>query len=102
MRALIRGLSSYEFEDAVLSAYDAMRGAGDAGGGTGRASRPRPGVTVADIGETLRAIRRESLSTWNHMQREQLGGGLEGAERIVTAGGPLAGARGHREASPAI
>ena len=28
MRALIRGLSSYEFEEAVLSAYDAMRGAG--------------------------------------------------------------------------
>src|SRR5690348_14779727 len=26
--ALIRGLSSFEFEDAVLSAYDAMRGAG--------------------------------------------------------------------------
>jgi len=28
MRKLIRGLSSYEFEEAVLSAYDAMRGAG--------------------------------------------------------------------------
>ena len=28
VRALIRGLSSIEFEEAVLSAYDAMRGAG--------------------------------------------------------------------------
>ncbi len=28
VRALIRGLSSYEFEEAVLSAYDAIRGAG--------------------------------------------------------------------------
>src|SRR6202035_5830350 len=28
MRTLIRGLSSYEFEEAVLAAYDAMRGAG--------------------------------------------------------------------------
>jgi len=28
LRALIRGLSSPEFEEAVLSAYDTMRGAG--------------------------------------------------------------------------
>src|SRR5258707_5694823 len=28
MRGLIRGLSSFEFEQAVLSAYDTMRGAG--------------------------------------------------------------------------
>src|SRR5271157_4842362 len=28
LRALVRGLASFEFEDAILSAYDAMRGAG--------------------------------------------------------------------------
>jgi hypothetical protein len=71
MRALIRGLSSYEFEEAVLSAYDAMRGAGVRVEELAGFATP-PGSTVADIGDTLRAIRRESLTTWNHMQREQL------------------------------
>ena len=36
MRALIRGLSTFEFEQAVLSAYDTMRGAGVARGGNSR------------------------------------------------------------------
>jgi ATP-dependent exoDNAse (exonuclease V) beta subunit len=88
MRRLIRGLSSYEFEEAVLSAYDAMRGAGIRVEQLADFPVP-PGVTVADIGDTLRAIRRETLTTWNHMQREQLAAALESAERIVTAGGPL-------------
>jgi ATP-dependent helicase/nuclease subunit A len=88
MRALIRGLSSYEFEEAVLSAYDAMRGAGIRVDELAGFATP-PGVTQADLGETLRAIRREGLTTWNHMQREQLAIALEGAERIVTASGPL-------------
>ena len=88
MRALIRGLSSYEFEEGVLSAYDAMRGAGVRVAELASYTVP-PGVTVADIRDTLRAIRREGLTGWNHMQREQLAAAIEGAERIVTAGGPL-------------
>ena len=88
MRALIRGLSSYEFEEAVLSAYDAMRGAGVRVAELADFAAP-PGVTVADVRETLRAIRRESLTTWNHMQRQHLAAALEGAERIVTASGAL-------------
>jgi ATP-dependent exoDNAse (exonuclease V) beta subunit len=88
MRALIRGLSSYEFEEAVLSAYDAMRGAGVRVEELASFETP-PGTTKADIRETLWAIRREALTTWNYMQREQLAAALEGAERIVAAGGPL-------------
>ena len=88
MRKLIRGLSSYEFEEAVLSAYDAMRGAGVRV--EQLAALPTPaGSTIADIAATLRAIRRETLSTWNFQQRAQLEIALEGAERIVTAAGPL-------------
>ena len=88
MRKLIRGLSSYEFEQAVLSAYDAMRGAGVRV--EELAGFPSPdGVTVAQIRETVHAIRRESLSTWSLMQREQLGIAIEGAERMVAAAGPL-------------
>jgi ATP-dependent exoDNAse (exonuclease V) beta subunit len=86
MRALIRGLSSYEFEDAVLSAYDAMRGAGVRVEQLS-AFRAPPGTTLDDIRDTLRALRREPLTTWNHMQRAQLEGALESAERMVSAGG---------------
>jgi ATP-dependent exoDNAse (exonuclease V) beta subunit len=88
MRKLIRGLSSYEFEEAVLSAYDAMRGAGVRVEELAGLAAPA-GSTVADLGTTLRAIRREALSTWNFQQRAQLEIALEGAERIVTASGPL-------------
>ncbi len=90
MRRLIRGLSSYEFEEAVLSAYDAMRGAGVRVGQLAGFATP-PGTAVADIRDSLRAIRREALTTWSHIQREQLEITLEGAERIVTSFGPLRG-----------
>jgi ATP-dependent exoDNAse (exonuclease V) beta subunit len=86
MRALIRGLSSYEFEGAALSAYDAMRGAGI--GVEELAGFPTPaGITPAEVGETLRALAREPLTTWNHTQREQLATAVAGAERIVKADG---------------
>ena len=88
MRALIRGLSSYEFEESVLSAYDAMRGAGVRVEELAEFAAPAGG-TMADIRDTVRAVRREGLSTWNHMQREQLAAALESAESVVTAGSPL-------------
>ena len=84
MRALIRGLSSYEFEDAVLSAYDAMRGAGvrveQFVGLRAAAGRHR-----AEVAETLRAIRpnrgqhgiTRSESIWSPSSKAR--------ERIVTA-----------------
>ena len=88
MRRLIRGLSSYEFEESVLSAYDAMRGAGVRVEQLTDFAIP-PGTTVSDIRDTLRAIRREALTAWNHMQRAQLADALERAERIVSASGPF-------------
>ncbi|HUI53588.1 MAG TPA: UvrD-helicase domain-containing protein [Bryobacteraceae bacterium] len=87
MRALIRGLPAFDFEEAVLSAYDAMRGAGVSV--QDLAAFPAPaGTRVRAVAETLAALRREGTSTWNHMQREQLESAIKDAERIVAAGGP--------------
>ncbi len=89
MRGLIRGLSSYEFEQAVLAAYDTMRGAGV--GVEQLAGFPAPaGVTLDEINLTLNAIRNESLGTWSDAQKEHLEAALEGAERILSADSPLA------------
>ena len=88
MRGLIRGLSSYEFEQAVLAAYDTMRGAGIAVEELTHFPVPA-GVTVDEIDDTLNAIRRESLSAWNYQQKQHLEAALEAAERIVGADGPL-------------
>jgi ATP-dependent exoDNAse (exonuclease V) beta subunit len=88
MRGLIRGLSSFEFEQAVLASYDTMRGAGKRVDELTHFPVPA-GVTVDEINDTLNAIRRESLSAWNHQQKEHLEAALEGAERIVSAESPL-------------
>jgi ATP-dependent helicase/nuclease subunit A len=88
VRALIRGLSSWEFEEAVLSAYDAMRGAGMTVEDV--AALPAPaGTTRQDIAETLRALRADPLAGWNPKQRPWVPVILEEAGRIVTADGPL-------------
>jgi ATP-dependent exoDNAse (exonuclease V) beta subunit len=87
MRGLIRGLSSYEFDQAVLAAYDTMRGAGifvDQ-----LADFPAPaGVTADEIRGTVEAIRRESLAAWSYQQRRHLEDALEGAERILSVATP--------------
>ncbi|MCU1237174.1 MAG: helicase/exodeoxyribonuclease subunit [Candidatus Solibacter sp.] len=88
MRGLIRGLSNYEFEQAVLNAYDTMRGAGAPVERLTHFAVPA-GVTVDEINDTLNAIRRETLSAWNYQQKEYLESVLEGAERIVSAESPL-------------
>jgi ATP-dependent exoDNAse (exonuclease V) beta subunit len=92
LRALIRGLSSFEFEEAVLSAYDTMRGAGvrveDLAG------FPVPqGVTPGQIAALGDALRHEPVTAWSDAQRQHLDSILESAERIVTATGPLEGLR---------
>ncbi len=89
MRDLIRGLSNYEFEQAVLSAYDTMRGAGV------RVEQltdfPVPaGVTLDEINDTLTAVRNQPLTAWNYAQTQHLEAALEGAERILSAESPLA------------
>ena len=86
--ALIRGLSSPEFEESVLSAYDAMRGAGMTVEDV--AARPAPaGTTRQDIGETLRALRADGLAGWNPKQRYSAGVIMDEAGRVANADGPL-------------
>jgi ATP-dependent exoDNAse (exonuclease V) beta subunit len=89
MRGLIRGLSNFEFEQAVLSAYDTMRGAGV--GVESLTDFPIPaGVTLDELNDTLTAIRNQSLSAWNYAQKQHLEAALEGAERILSAESALA------------
>ena len=87
VRALIRGLSSIEFEEAILSAYDAMRGAGVSVEQLAQFPIP-PGVEWRELADLLRALRAEPLSTWNREQRLYLADVMEGAERVLTAAGP--------------
>jgi ATP-dependent helicase/nuclease subunit A len=84
VRALIRALSSPDFEEAVLSAYDAMRGAGVRVEDLAGFPVPR-GAMVADIRDTLEALRKERPTTWNPGQKQQLASALETAGRIVHA-----------------
>jgi ATP-dependent exoDNAse (exonuclease V) beta subunit len=87
VRALIRGLSSPEFEEAVLSAYDAMRGAGKRVEDLAAFPIPADG---ADIATPLAALRRDPLALWSVAQKHYLAGVLEAAERVVSAPGPRA------------
>jgi ATP-dependent helicase/nuclease subunit A len=87
VRALIRGLSSFEFEEAVLSAYDAMRGAGVRVEKLAAFPVP-PGITTAAIAGTVRAIGQEPLIHWRPDQRVHLEAAIEGAARIVNAHTP--------------
>jgi ATP-dependent exoDNAse (exonuclease V) beta subunit len=88
VRALIRGLSSPDFEQAALSAYDAMRGAGvDV---EWIASRPvPPGHTLGDVALALEGLAADPAAGWSQAQSQYLDSILEGAERIVAAGSPL-------------
>jgi ATP-dependent exoDNAse (exonuclease V) beta subunit len=88
LRALIRGLSSPEFEEAVLSAYDTMRGAGVQVEDLAGYPVP-PGVTTGEIAAMTNALRDEPAANWNEAQRRYKDSILEGAEGIVTAAGPL-------------
>jgi ATP-dependent helicase/nuclease subunit A len=88
VRALIRGLSSAEFEQAVLSSYDAMRGAGLTVEDV--AVTPAPaGSTRQDVADTLRDLYADGGVGWNPKQRHHLASILEQAERIVSASEPL-------------
>src|SRR5579862_5371734 len=65
VRALIRGLSSINFEEAVLSSYDAMRGAGFSVDEL--AAFPVPQDTaIEEIAATLRALRATPRFGWSH------------------------------------
>ena len=88
VRALIRGLSSPDFEDAALSAYDAMRGAGVRVSELADFPEPRS-RTVRDVALTLEELTADPADGWSRDQREHLDSVIEGAERIVTAARPL-------------
>jgi ATP-dependent exoDNAse (exonuclease V) beta subunit len=88
LRALIRGLSSSEFEEAILSAYDTMRGAGKRVEDLAGYAIPQ-GVAIGEIAATMNALRDEPAAGWNVAQRRYKDSILEGAERIVTAPEPL-------------
>jgi ATP-dependent exoDNAse (exonuclease V) beta subunit len=88
VRALIRGLSSPEFEEAALSAYDAMRGAGVRVEQLAAYPEP-PGRTALDVALTLEELSADPADAWSNAQRQHLDAVLEGAERIVTATSPL-------------
>ena len=88
VRALIRGLSSWEFEEAVLSAYDAMRGAGMTVEDVAAVPAPT-GTSRQDIAETLRALRADPLAGWNPKQRYAVSVSIEEAGQIVNVGGPI-------------
>ena len=93
MRSLIRGLSSNEFERALLNAYDTMRGAGVGVEELAAFAAPQ-GVTLDEIEDTLDALRRETLdSTWRYDQKQEFEAALESAERIVAADTPAGALR---------
>ena len=88
IRALIRGLSSMEFEEAVLNAYDAMRGAGITV--EKLAAFPVPaGPGTREIAVTLKELRAESLFGWTPAQRAHAEDAKAAAQRVVDAATPL-------------
>lgn len=87
VRNLIRGLSSFEFETAVLSAYDGMRGAGMDIEQLA-AIPPPPGVTRREVAEAVEALRLDPLDGWKPEQKHYRKTVLEQADRIVAARGP--------------
>ena len=76
VRALVRGLSSMDFEESVLNAYDAMRGAGMAVEQMA-AIQPPAGVGKDEIAATLRELRNLPLTMWRLDQREHLEQAIE-------------------------
>ena len=84
MRALIRGLTSWEFEPALLNCYDTMRGAGIPVEALTRFPAPQ-GDTVEDLEETLDSLRGDPLAGWRPDQREHLETALDEAERVISA-----------------
>lgn len=88
-KALVRGLSSYSFDRAMLDAYDAIRGAGLRV--EQLAEMPPPLETsLHDVAESLKEISRDPLSNWSYSQKGELQKAVEGAERVLTADGPRA------------
>jgi len=87
IRALVRGLSSMDFEESVLNAYDAMRGAGMSIDQMAVIAPPE-GMEVPEIAASLARLRYEPLSGWKYDQKQHFAAALEATERIVSAHSP--------------
>jgi ATP-dependent helicase/nuclease subunit A len=87
VRGLIRGLSSPNFEDAVLSAYDAVRGAGMSLENV--AALPPPAATTREqIAGVLQQLRADRLDRWNRDQRLHRDEIVEQGFHILAASSP--------------
>jgi len=98
IRALIRGLSSMDFEEAVLNSYDAMRGAGTTVAELAGFTAPAD-TAMREVAAMVRSLRAERLPDWNREQREYLQGVLQQAQTILDAASPLEALRGVRDFS---
>jgi ATP-dependent helicase/nuclease subunit A len=87
IRALIRGLSSPDFEDHVLSAYDAMRCAGQSLDDMEAIPAPL-GATAEEIESLQETLRATPLTSWDLKQKRHLEEALQSAARIVSADTP--------------
>jgi ATP-dependent helicase/nuclease subunit A len=90
VRALIRGLVSREFETLLVSAYEAMRGAGKTIEEVATMAPP-PDNATGELEGTLRALKADPLSACNPAQRIHVRTICGDLERIVKAAGPLEG-----------
>jgi len=87
VRALILGLSSYEFEEAVLSAYDGMRGAGLTIDQV--AALPAPdGDAISEVETLIESLRLDPATNWSYAQKQHLQEIIESAKSIVSADTP--------------
>jgi ATP-dependent helicase/nuclease subunit A len=88
MRRLIRALPDAEFEQAVLSAYDTMRGAGVEVPALSEFATPSNDA-MEQVRATLARLRAEDVSGWNPKQRDYLDCVKEAAERVGSAANPV-------------
>lgn len=87
MRALIRGLSSADFAQALVSAYDAVRGAAMTLEALA-AKQPPIGATFDEVENTIVALRDDPLAGWKPEQRLQRNLMVKEAEAIMEAHTP--------------
>jgi ATP-dependent exoDNAse (exonuclease V) beta subunit len=86
VRALIRGLSSPEFEELIRSAYDALRSAGR--GLDPLFLAPPSRVARGDLQALLRKVLAAPLSSWEYKHKVHLEEALGSARRIIDAASP--------------
>jgi len=84
MRSLLRGLSGFNIEEAVLNAYDAMRGAGVTVAQLANFQAHAP-VTVEQAVWASLGLREKSTAGWSPAQRQHYQEILEAAEAFRAA-----------------